>query len=121
MERSNLKRVLIQFPAWLIEKFKSFRWRNWAIYCVLLFFVGTVINHVTQYRFPHFITHQLLLIIATTLLVCAMKMFFLDIDKLIAAFHLEAVFHLPLVGTEFHGLSQIFGGNENGGILTVAL
>lgn len=72
----------MEFPKWLIEKFKSFRWRNWALYCVLLFFVGTVINHVTQYRFPHFVTHQLLLIAATTMLVCAMKTFFLDIDKL---------------------------------------
>ena len=82
MERSNLKRALMQFPVWLIEKFKSFRLKNWILYCILLFFVGTVINHVTQYRFPHFVTHQLLLIAATTLLVCAMKMFFLDIDKL---------------------------------------
>ena len=82
MERSTLKRALMQFPAWLIEKFKSFRWKNWILYCILLFFVGTVINHATQYRFPHFVTHQLLLIAATTLLVCAMKMFFLDIDKL---------------------------------------
>ena len=82
MERFDLKRELMKFPPWLIEKFKSFRWRNWALYCALLFLTGTVINYVTQYRFPHFITHQLLLITATTMLVCAMKIFFLDIDKL---------------------------------------
>lgn len=82
MKRSDLKRASMQFPAWLIEKFKTFRWRNWGLYCGLLFFVGTVINHVTQYRFPYFVMHQLLLITATTLLVCAMKMFFLKIDEL---------------------------------------
>lgn len=82
MERSSLKRVPMQFCAGLIEKFKTFRWRNWALYCVLLFFTGAVINDATRYRFPHFVMHQLLLIAATTMLVCAMKSFFLDIDKL---------------------------------------
>ncbi|MBD5101426.1 MAG: hypothetical protein HDT27_01780 [Subdoligranulum sp.] len=82
MKRLHLKKKRKPFPVWLIEKFKSFRWINWTLYCMLLFFVGTIINHVTRYRFPHFVTHQLLLITATTMLVYAMKIFFLDIDKL---------------------------------------
>lgn len=72
----------MKLPEWIIEKFKTFQWRNWLIYCVLLFFLGAIINQATLHRFPHFVTHQLLLIAATTMLVYAMKMFFLDIDKL---------------------------------------
>lgn len=72
----------MKFPEWIIEKFKTFQWRNWLIYCVLLFVLGAIINQATLHRFPHFVTHQLLLIAATTMLVYAMKMFFLDIDKL---------------------------------------
>lgn len=82
MGRPNLKTELMKFPEWLIEKFKTFQWRNWLIYCVLLLLCGAIINQATQHRFPHFVTHQLLLIAATTMLVCAMKTFFLDIDKL---------------------------------------
>lgn len=82
MARPNFKERLMKFPEWLIKLFKTFRWRNWLIYCVLLFFVGTIINRATQYRFPHFVAHQLLLIAATTMLVWAMKMFFLEVDKL---------------------------------------
>ncbi len=82
MAKSRFKAELMKFPEWLIYKFKTFRWRNWLIYCVLLFLVGMVINHVTQYRFSHFTVHQLLLIAATSMLVYAMKMFFLDIEKL---------------------------------------
>lgn len=82
MRRLNLMRKLMRFPQWIIEKFKTFQWRNWLLYCVLLFLFGAIINQVTLHRFPHFLTHQLLLITATTMLVYAMKMFFLDIDKL---------------------------------------
>ncbi len=82
MGRSNLRTMLLHLPEWFIKKFKVFRWRYWCVYCVLLFLIGTIINYITQYRFPHFLLHQLLLISATTMLVFAMKMFFLDIDKL---------------------------------------
>lgn len=82
MKRLNLKKNLMKLPQRLIEKFKTFQWRNWLIYCVLLFLFGVCINQATLQRFPHFVTHQLLLIAATTMLVYAMKMFFLDIDKL---------------------------------------
>lgn len=82
MRRSNQKTKSMKLPEWIIEKFKTFQWRNWLIYCVLLFFLGAIINQATLHRFPHFVTHQLLLIAATTMLVYAMKMFFLDIDKL---------------------------------------
>jgi len=82
MERLNVKTKQMGFPEQIIEKFKTFQWRNWLVYCLLLFLVGTIINHVTYYRFPHFVTHQLLLIAATTMLVYAMKLFFLDVDKL---------------------------------------
>jgi len=79
---SESKDVLCKSPDWVIKKFKTFPWKNWFIYCVLLFQVGIVINCATHYVFPHFVTHQLLLIAATTLLVYAMKMFFTDVDKL---------------------------------------
>lgn len=82
MEKSNLRTVICKLPEWVIEKFKALKWKNWLFYCILLFSIGRVIDHATQHRFPHFLTHQLLLIAATTMLVCAMKMFFLDIDKL---------------------------------------
>lgn len=82
MRRLNLKKKLMRFPQWLIDKFKTFQWKNWLIYCVLLFLLGAIINQATLHRFPHFVTHQLLLIAATTMLVYAMKIFFLDIDKL---------------------------------------
>lgn len=82
MERLHLKTRLIKFPEWIIKEFKTFQWKNWLLYCILLFLFGAIINQATLYRFPHFVTHQLLLIAATTMLVYAMKMFFLDIDKL---------------------------------------
>lgn len=82
MSRLDIRTELMNFPQWVIEKFKTVQWRQWLIYCVLLFLIGTIINCATQYRFPHFIMHQLLLITATTMLVYAMKTFFIDIDKL---------------------------------------
>ena len=82
MEKSRSRTVIHKLPEWIIEKFKTFKWKNWLFYCILLFLIGRIIDHATQNRFSHFLTHQILLITATTMLVCAMKMFFLDIDKL---------------------------------------
>ncbi len=82
MGKSNFRTVIRKLPEWIIEKFKTLKWKNWLFYCILLFLIGRVIDFTTQYRFSHFLAHQLLLITATTMLVRAMKMFFLDIDKL---------------------------------------
>lgn len=64
---------------WINNKFETIKWKHWIIYCVLLFAVGVVINYVTEFSFPHFYTHQILLIFATTMLVYAMKSFFVEI------------------------------------------
>lgn len=82
MRRPSLKTKMMKLPEWVIQKFKSFQWKNWLIYCIVLFILGTIINQATLHRFPHFVIHQLLLITATTMLVYALRMFFLDIDKL---------------------------------------
>lgn len=70
------------FPNCVIQKFKTFNWTDWFGYCVILFIVGAFINIQTGFVFPHFFVHQLLLIAATTLLIYAMKSFFLDVWSL---------------------------------------
>lgn len=82
MERIRLSERIKGFSSFVIYKFESFRWINWSIYCAILFAVGAVINIKTQFKFPHFGEHQFLLIAATTLLMCAIKSFFLDIRSL---------------------------------------
>lgn len=64
---------------WINYKFESMKWKNWIIYCVILFVIGVAINLETNFSFSHFLTHQILLIFATTMLVYAMKSFFVDI------------------------------------------
>lgn len=82
LAKNRLEDTWRKMAGWTIGKFKTFQWKAWSIYCVLLFLTGAAINHATQYVFPNFVTHQLLLIAATTMLVYAMKMFFCDVDKL---------------------------------------
>lgn len=67
-------------PDRVINNFITFQWKNWFIYCFILFIVGIVINFGTHFVFPNFILHQILLITATTMLVAAMKSFFCDIQ-----------------------------------------
>lgn len=79
MKSFKKKPLRMPFPKWIIEKFKSFRWRNWFLYCVNLFVIGRIIDHKTKFVFQYFIIHQLLLIMATTLLVRAMRTFFNEV------------------------------------------
>lgn len=79
MRKSKKIAARKSFSNWIIQKFITFRWSGWLAYCLILFFVGTIINYATQFSFPHFLTHQILLITATTMLVYAMKSFFKDI------------------------------------------
>lgn len=81
MKRSKKNVDKKSFFSWVIHKFMTFRWNGWFTYCLILFFIGEIINYATQFSFPHFLTHQILLITATTMLVYAMKSFFKDIRK----------------------------------------
>ena len=78
-KKQNPPRTLI---CWINHRFEYLNLRIWFGYCVVLFVVGQCINIVTHGAFPHFCEHQLLLIIATSLLVLAMHSFFTDIRKL---------------------------------------
>lgn len=64
---------------WIITSLEQISWKNWAIYCVVLSFAGALIDNVTGHTFPHFFIHQFLLIIATTLLLYALKSFFYEL------------------------------------------
>lgn len=65
----------------IIGWFENLKWNNWAAYCFVLFSIGVIINISTDFIFPHFFEHQILLITATTLLVYAIKTFFEDVHK----------------------------------------
>ena len=92
----------MSFSHWSIAKFESFQWKHWGLYCITLFLVGATINIATQFSFPHFWAHQLLLITATTLLVSAMKSFFADVRM----FGLESENKLLSKVTEVRGLYE---------------
>lgn len=100
MKKKGLRLTIKSFPDWLINKFEFFHWKNWCLYCVVLFAVGVVINVATQFRFPNFWTHQILLIAATTMLVYAMKSLFKDIRM----FRKESQQHLLSKVSEVNGL-----------------
>lgn len=82
MKKLNLTCKIKEFPSFFIKQLKTLSWKTWGTYCALLFLVGVCINFKTKFVFPHFIAHQLLLITATTLLMCALKSFFRDFQIL---------------------------------------
>lgn len=82
MKKLILTNKLSSFSSLFMERLKTMRWKSWSIYCFLLFSVGAFINTITEFIFPHFFAHQFLLIAATTLLVCALKSFFCDLQAL---------------------------------------
>lgn len=70
------------FSNGVIQRFEALDWKSWCAYCAVLFTVGAIINVKSGFTFPYFFAHQILLIAATTLLMCAMKSFFLDVRRL---------------------------------------
>lgn len=100
MKKTGLRLKIKSFPIWIINKFEFFQWKNWCLYCVVLFIIGAIINITTQFRFPNFWVHQILLIAATTMLVYAMKSFFKDMRT----FRKESQQHLLSKVSEVNGL-----------------
>lgn len=72
----------LNLPDKIIKWFEKLTVKSWALYCAILFLVGVIINCSTHHRFRFFTLHQILLIAATTMLVLAMRSYFLSTKQL---------------------------------------
>ena len=101
MTRRRKKKQKQPFMNWLISQLQNIKLRRWLLYIVLLSLTGQFINIFWNDYFPQFTIHQLLLIIATTMLVYAMRGFFNETDALRQSFA-KGVFR----NTELRNLMQ---------------
>lgn len=101
MKRAQLIKTIESSLKRLNNRFASFAWKSWGIYCAVLFIAGALINIVTDYRFNNFWLHQILLIIATTMLVGAMRSYFRDIHMFTTGSDQNLLVKVPEVGGLF--------------------
>lgn len=97
MKATLLITIIRNLPNQIIKWFEAISAKYWGFYCIVLFSVGEIINHATEFRFKFFTLHQVLLISATTMLVYAMKKYFISIDQLDVASEMGALKKVPEV------------------------
>lgn len=76
------KKSRLPFSKWVILKIRKSKTRSWILFFVAVFVSGQIINIFWNDYFTQFCIHQLLLMLATYLLLRAMRVFFSSVDSL---------------------------------------